>query len=159
MIWVLESWAHSNQSPTLNVRSLGLNVYVLRIDQGLTYTYRIIEFVLDFILLIFWTSFSFLAKVSKKVYYIQIMQRGTCSKGARQTRKAYSPGQALLHFCYWNHHLNVQLFFFFFQSDESIYERECGNKPGFAVYYRYPNSQRVTYGQFIKVSSFSQRSI
>lgn len=24
--------------------------------------------------------------------------------------------------------------------------------PGFAVYYRYPNSQRVTYGQFIKVS-------
>ncbi|OMO85845.1 putative nucleotide binding protein [Corchorus capsularis] len=26
----------------------------------------------------------------------------------------------------------------------------CGNMPGFAVYYRYPNSQRVTYGQFIK---------
>lgn len=24
--------------------------------------------------------------------------------------------------------------------------------PGFAVYYRYPNSQRVTYSQFIKVS-------
>ena len=41
---------------------------------------------------------------------------------------------------------------FFHQSDESIYERECGNMPGFAVYYRYPNSQRVTYGQFIKVS-------
>lgn len=40
-----------------------------------------------------------------------------------------------------------------FQSDESVYERECGNMPGFAVYYRYPNSQRVTYGQFIKVSS------
>lgn len=39
----------------------------------------------------------------------------------------------------------------FLQSDESIYERECGNMPGFAVYYRYPNSQRVTYGQFIKV--------
>lgn len=38
------------------------------------------------------------------------------------------------------------------QSDESIYERECGNMPGFAVYYRYPNSQRVTYGQFIKVN-------
>ncbi|KAK4484104.1 hypothetical protein RD792_011324 [Penstemon davidsonii] len=38
------------------------------------------------------------------------------------------------------------------KSDESIYERECGNMPGFAVYYRYPNSQRVTYGQFIKVS-------
>ncbi|OMO85127.1 hypothetical protein CCACVL1_10420 [Corchorus capsularis] len=35
-------------------------------------------------------------------------------------------------------------------SDESIYERECGNMPGFAVFYRYPNSQRVTYGQFIK---------
>ncbi|OMO83416.1 Phospholipase D family [Corchorus olitorius] len=29
---------------------------------------------------------------------------------------------------------------------------ECGNMPGFAVYYRYPNSQRVTYGQFIKAS-------
>lgn len=40
------------------------------------------------------------------------------------------------------------------QSDESIYERECGNMPGFAVYYRYPNSQRVTYGQFIKVTVF-----
>ena len=38
------------------------------------------------------------------------------------------------------------------QSDESIYERECGNMPGFAVYYRYPNSQRVTYGQFVRVS-------
>ncbi|XP_010271209.1 PREDICTED: THO complex subunit 2 isoform X2 [Nelumbo nucifera] len=37
------------------------------------------------------------------------------------------------------------------KSDESIYERECGNMPGFAVYYRYPNSQRVTYSQFIKV--------
>ncbi|KAL6543872.1 hypothetical protein OROGR_010369 [Orobanche gracilis] len=37
------------------------------------------------------------------------------------------------------------------KSDESIYEKECGNMPGFAVYYRYPNSQRVTYGQFIKV--------
>ncbi|KAL0296552.1 UNVERIFIED_CONTAM: THO complex subunit [Sesamum radiatum] len=43
-------------------------------------------------------------------------------------------------------------------SDESIYERECGNMPGFAVYYRYPNSQRVTYGQFIKVHwKWSQR--
>ncbi|KAI9168848.1 hypothetical protein LWI28_002735 [Acer negundo] len=42
--------------------------------------------------------------------------------------------------------------------DESIYERECGNMPGFAVYYRYPNSQRVTYGQFIKVHwKWSQR--
>ncbi|XP_052205277.1 THO complex subunit 2 isoform X2 [Diospyros lotus] len=44
------------------------------------------------------------------------------------------------------------------KSDESIYERECGNMPGFAVYYRYPNSQRVTYGQFIKVHwKWSQR--
>ncbi|XP_020090049.1 THO complex subunit 2 isoform X2 [Ananas comosus] len=37
------------------------------------------------------------------------------------------------------------------KSDESIYERECGNMPGFAVYYRYPNSQRVTYSQFMRV--------
>ncbi|OVA14452.1 THO complex [Macleaya cordata] len=37
------------------------------------------------------------------------------------------------------------------KSEESIYERECGNMPGFAVYYRYPNSQRVTYSQFIRV--------
>ncbi|XP_008787914.2 THO complex subunit 2-like isoform X2 [Phoenix dactylifera] len=37
------------------------------------------------------------------------------------------------------------------KSDESIYERECGNMPGFAVYYRFPNSQRVTYSQFIRV--------
>ncbi|CAL9126100.1 unnamed protein product [Musa textilis] len=37
------------------------------------------------------------------------------------------------------------------KSDESIYECECGNMPGFAVYYRFPNSQRVTYGQFIRV--------
>ncbi|KAF6168558.1 hypothetical protein GIB67_005170 [Kingdonia uniflora] len=36
------------------------------------------------------------------------------------------------------------------KSDESVYERECGNMPGFAVYYRYPNSQRVTYSQFIR---------
>ncbi|KAI5382680.1 THO complex subunit 2 isoform X2 [Lathyrus oleraceus] len=44
------------------------------------------------------------------------------------------------------------------KKDESIYERECGNMPGFAVYYRYPNSQRVTYGQFIKVHwKWSQR--
>ncbi|MFS8034579.1 putative THO complex, subunitTHOC2, THO complex subunit 2 protein [Helianthus anomalus] len=41
---------------------------------------------------------------------------------------------------------------YYWKSDESIYERECGNMPGFAVYYRYPNSQRVTYSQFIKVS-------
>ncbi|XP_073059510.1 THO complex subunit 2 [Primulina eburnea] len=44
------------------------------------------------------------------------------------------------------------------KSDETVYERECGNMPGFAVYYRYPNSQRVTYGQFIKVHwKWSQR--
>lgn len=47
---------------------------------------------------------------------------------------------------------------YYWKSDESIYERECGNMPGFAVYYRYPNSQRVTYGQFIKVHwKWSQR--
>lgn len=54
--------------------------------------------------------------------------------------------------------LILTLFFCFlmwFQSDESVYERECGNMPGFAVYYRYPNSQRVTYGQFIRVSYLS----
>ncbi|PON53679.1 THO complex [Trema orientale] len=39
---------------------------------------------------------------------------------------------------------------YYWKSDESVYERECGNMPGFAVYYRYPNSQRVNYGQFIK---------
>ncbi|KAG6737047.1 hypothetical protein POTOM_059984 [Populus tomentosa] len=39
---------------------------------------------------------------------------------------------------------------YYWKSDESIYEHECGNMPGFAVYYRFPNSQRVTYGQFIK---------
>ncbi|XP_023644586.1 THO complex subunit 2 isoform X2 [Capsella rubella] len=37
------------------------------------------------------------------------------------------------------------------KSKESVYEHECGNMPGFAVYYRYPNSQRVTFGQFVKV--------
>ncbi|KAG8043213.1 hypothetical protein GUJ93_ZPchr0115g2739 [Zizania palustris] len=36
-------------------------------------------------------------------------------------------------------------------SDESVYERECGNKPGFAVYFRDPNSQRVSYCQFVRV--------
>ncbi|KAG6707895.1 hypothetical protein I3842_06G055000 [Carya illinoinensis] len=44
------------------------------------------------------------------------------------------------------------------KSNESIYEHECGNMPGFAVYYRYPNSQRVTYGQFVRVHwKWSQR--
>ncbi|KAH7839633.1 hypothetical protein Vadar_006542 [Vaccinium darrowii] len=47
---------------------------------------------------------------------------------------------------------------YYWKSDESVYERECGNMPGFAVYYRYPNSQRVTYSQFIKVHwKWSQR--
>lgn len=47
---------------------------------------------------------------------------------------------------------------YYWKSDESVYERECGNMPGFAVYYRYPNSQRVTYVQFIKVHwKWSQR--
>lgn len=46
------------------------------------------------------------------------------------------------------------MFMIYLQSDESVYEQECGNKPGFAVYYRFPNSQRVTFNQFIRVSSF-----
>ncbi|KAL0695455.1 hypothetical protein Bca4012_062635 [Brassica carinata] len=37
------------------------------------------------------------------------------------------------------------------KSAESVYERECDNMPGFAVYYRFPDSQRVTFGQFVKV--------
>ncbi|XP_078433738.1 THO2 [Wolffia australiana] len=37
------------------------------------------------------------------------------------------------------------------KNDESVYERECGNMPGFAVYYRFPNSQRVTFSQFVRV--------
>ncbi|KAI4313667.1 hypothetical protein L6164_026626 [Bauhinia variegata] len=40
---------------------------------------------------------------------------------------------------------------YYWKSDEAVYERECGNMPGFAVFYRNPNGQRVTYGQFIKV--------
>ncbi|KAL6613932.1 hypothetical protein ACP70R_036202 [Stipagrostis hirtigluma subsp. patula] len=40
---------------------------------------------------------------------------------------------------------------YYWKSDESVYERECGNKPGFAVYFRFPNSQRVSYSQFIRV--------
>ncbi|KAL8142098.1 hypothetical protein V2J09_015130 [Rumex salicifolius] len=44
------------------------------------------------------------------------------------------------------------------KSDESIYERECANKPGFAVYYKFPNRQRVTFAQFVKVHwKWSQR--
>ncbi|KAL9241909.1 hypothetical protein vseg_015966 [Gypsophila vaccaria] len=47
---------------------------------------------------------------------------------------------------------------YYWKSAETIYERECGNMPGFAVYYRFPDSQRVTYGQFIKVHwKWSQR--
>ncbi|KAG0540719.1 hypothetical protein BDA96_03G433200 [Sorghum bicolor] len=40
---------------------------------------------------------------------------------------------------------------YYWKSDESVYERECANKPGFAVYFRYPNSQRVSYSQFVRV--------
>ncbi|CAN6478957.1 unnamed protein product [Victoria cruziana] len=40
---------------------------------------------------------------------------------------------------------------YYWKSSDIIYERECGNMPGFAVYYRDPNSQRVTYSQFIRV--------
>ncbi|TVU36042.1 hypothetical protein EJB05_17953 [Eragrostis curvula] len=40
---------------------------------------------------------------------------------------------------------------YYWKSDESVYERECGNKPGFAVYFRHPDSQRVSYTQFIRV--------
>ncbi|KAL8162517.1 hypothetical protein V2J09_014006 [Rumex salicifolius] len=44
------------------------------------------------------------------------------------------------------------------KSDESIYERECANKPGFAVYYKFPNRQRMTFAQFVKVHwKWSQR--
>lgn len=44
------------------------------------------------------------------------------------------------------------------KKDETIYERECGNMPGFAVYYRLPNNQRVTFAQFIRVHwKWSQR--
>ncbi|XP_021832088.1 THO complex subunit 2 isoform X1 [Prunus avium] len=47
---------------------------------------------------------------------------------------------------------------YYWKKDESIYERECGNMPGFAVYYRHPNSQRVAYFQFMKVHwKWSQR--
>ncbi|CAM6089899.1 unnamed protein product [Calypogeia fissa] len=37
------------------------------------------------------------------------------------------------------------------KSEEAIYERECGNMPGFAVLYRDPNSQRVTFPQYVRV--------
>ncbi|KAM5548811.1 hypothetical protein ABKV19_000291 [Rosa sericea] len=38
---------------------------------------------------------------------------------------------------------------YYWKSDESIYERECGNMLGFVVYYRFPDSQGVRYGQLI----------
>ncbi|KAL0795539.1 hypothetical protein Bca101_066916 [Brassica carinata] len=41
------------------------------------------------------------------------------------------------------------------KSAESVYERECDNMPGFAVYYRFPDSQRVTFGQFVKIRNIS----
>jgi THO complex subunit 2 len=37
------------------------------------------------------------------------------------------------------------------KSDEEIYEKECGNMPGFSVFYRDPNSARVNFGQYIRV--------
>ncbi|BBM99302.1 THO complex subunit 2 [Marchantia polymorpha subsp. ruderalis] len=36
------------------------------------------------------------------------------------------------------------------KNEESTYERECGNMPGFAVLYRDPNSARVTFQQFVR---------
>ncbi|KAI5072915.1 hypothetical protein GOP47_0013021 [Adiantum capillus-veneris] len=40
---------------------------------------------------------------------------------------------------------------YYWKSQESIYEKECGNMPGFAVLYRDPNSTRVTFTQFLRV--------
>ncbi|XP_078167250.1 THO2 isoform X2 [Carex rostrata] len=37
------------------------------------------------------------------------------------------------------------------KKDESLYERECANMPGFALFYRNPNSQRVSFAQFVRV--------
>ncbi len=48
--------------------------------------------------------------------------------------------------------------FLFGQSDEEIYEKECGNMPGFSVFYRDPNSARVNFGQYIRVRSVSSMS-
>lgn len=40
---------------------------------------------------------------------------------------------------------------YYWKSQEVIYEKECGNMPGFAVLYRDPNSTRVTFTQFVRV--------
>ncbi|MCO5571108.1 hypothetical protein L7F22_024840 [Adiantum nelumboides] len=40
---------------------------------------------------------------------------------------------------------------YYWKSQENIYEKECGNMPGFAVLYRDPNSTRVTFTQFLRV--------
>lgn len=40
---------------------------------------------------------------------------------------------------------------YYWKSQEAIYEKECGNMPGFAVLYRDPNSTRVTFSQFLRV--------
>lgn len=37
------------------------------------------------------------------------------------------------------------------KSSEEVYEKECGNMPGFATFYRDPNSARVTFEQYIRV--------
>lgn len=41
------------------------------------------------------------------------------------------------------------------QSSEEVYEKECGNMPGFATFYRDPNSARVTFEQYIRVWIFT----
>ncbi|KAJ4810092.1 THO complex subunit 2 [Rhynchospora pubera] len=37
------------------------------------------------------------------------------------------------------------------KKDESVYERECANMPGFALYYKFPHSQRVSFPGFVRV--------
>ncbi|XP_024388621.1 THO complex subunit 2 isoform X2 [Physcomitrium patens] len=37
------------------------------------------------------------------------------------------------------------------KSSEQVYEKECGNMPGFATFYRDPNSARVTFEQYVRV--------
>lgn len=40
------------------------------------------------------------------------------------------------------------------QSSEEVYDKECGNMPGFATFYRDPNSARVTFEQYVRVWIF-----
>ncbi|KAJ7559201.1 hypothetical protein O6H91_04G074300 [Diphasiastrum complanatum] len=40
---------------------------------------------------------------------------------------------------------------YLWKSNEDVYDRECGNMPGFAVLYKDPNSPRVTFSQYIRV--------